>query len=1290
MHRLLQQGDLDELMSKRPHPTMDLDLANVSELSEFAFGFAGSLLKEAFKEACKRMADTSQAKQAAKYAADLAEVHSKEDLNEKIGRTVVTALRTARITSAQLQTLKPLVQDAVVASKLADELIYGRISSEFIVSLLSEESSERDWILPIAQTFSNVLNVAFAEDTVLSRIKVSKRLAKIQNSVDENINATRLGFESMDARFDRLEDLATSGHSVQTVVHVTINPQIQQNDQQDGIQSLSEHLQKQFERAKKSLNSGSIKTAEREYRNLVSDLEEIGDTANRQLLLKSYTNLGAAFWHQNKNDKAVECFDKAFELDPVSSLARVNKLAAYIHRKEYDDAEVLLRALASTGENKSEVCYWKSIIALESDDPITAVAELKSCPTETSAYFESIAHAYLTSDQFADSESAARRALELDPNSTTALVLIANAIAFPFVRNIKQSPGGLSGQDHSRVVEAIGYADRAVAVFRNRELNSRLAECLTNLSAFHGLIGDNKNAASSAVEADKLTPNDHTTLTNLWASYMRTGDSRLALTTADRMIANGAGISAKLMRLEALFEEQEYPQIIEETKPGSKLHEELSRDPTLFELRAKSQFECGLIDHPFETLTEGLRLHSNNPTLLASRGAMHKRLNREDEAHKDFARANASDSDDPTLGTLLIAEHLFEQQDWEGAMEKLNRLGANSIHSPFFDKYLKCLCQARPLAECYVMSIGRLKAEGYDPTAELVAATSAFHMNELPLAREHLEKLIRKNHPQTQMCRKMLSNVLMRLGETMEAQTTLRRGHAEFPDDVDFVLGLSILDRVRSLEYALMAVDLEPEDIRTHRIFVQAVQSQPRGTNLAQEVIDRYQASIERLTSDSSGGMQAIDIGEDGKELLNLVKARSLKAQDLLNIVMEKNLPAAVLSTQLGLSPFETWLGLASVPELGRFLCRGTHDDQSRNDQLAAITNSVTVDISALFSLALLGRLHLLSDLFSQVIVHTSALEALVQDIRRMEQSPASMTLHYEAGQLISQKIDPEVTAAHVQLLKSIRDYLKSEHIDLCGLDPSLLTKEETEMIRLILGGVSYDPIAVAANRETSYLADDFPLRSIAGITRKVDGFSTQSVLRLASARRLITPDEYQDALILLLKHHYRFVSENAWTLIRLVQTELFTDDSIGVSLLSRIGDKTVEQKSMMNVFALFLVHLWRYDSASIKDSRENILKQCAIALARHPEFTNRWVLFLTHIGALTLPYPAVFFGILICFFNSGSLASHQHNDALSITLASIDHIPDLALKHFQSEQIYNDWRAQRDMFDRLITMGLL
>jgi predicted Zn-dependent protease len=1252
------------------------DPESIALLQSFGYGIAQNLIASAIVE-WKKLRDDGRAQENAVWLENIE--HSKT-LQTRIAQNVSQALRHLNLSREHLNLLLPLATDTVLNAELAQQIASDKYSAHSVVKLVLEHqplaAAGEFHVELLASRLIQAIQSSIAEDPHLCRVKELQFQTRTTEDISDLHKEVSAGFATTE---DALNQLPTN---LETVVKSAVKSAMAESSQD--AEHLKSQNQKRFDRARQELIHGSVIVAEKEYRALVADLETLGALVDKKLLFRSYTNLGSSLWQQFRRDEAVVWFDKAFDTKPDEKKARTNKAVGHIYRREFQAALAILNELKAASPDCFEAHYLISCVHLEQGDVDRAIAVLEERRFDHDDYFEALAQAYLRREDYPKAAEAARAALAKNGESREALMTLANSLGLPSARRRIRGEAtafSLTDADRQQVLEAIQTGKAAVKLLRAQDRSFQLGEMLTNLSVFYELAGDDESAAEAVKEAAEFAPQNITTLRNLWAAQMRLGKYADAYDTAGKLIQLGEKLTGKLRQLESLLLQSEYERLLQETANDRELAGELLKHPQFFEIKAHAQFQLHQIEAAFATIKEGLVRFPDAGRLYTARASLHDELGQLDAAREDLDRAEKAVAGDQLRTLLQAAMYYYYHSDWSAAAQRFARLGADSTHSPFLDNYLVCLHNLGQFLQCFALATKAITANpNFNATLHELAARCAYNANDLSAAEKHFDKLVQHRTARVVEHQKMLAQVYLRLDEPDKSLAVLKKAHARIPNDLDVLIGLSFVSTLRkqhkeAIRYAAAAVNAAGKSPRAHMALVKAALDCPPEFKIDDKHRKAFQRSLEFLHKHPSGFIKAIPFEKDLKSFIAMAKARADHAHRIEDLIRDKNLPMSILAEQLGITPFQAWLGLVGHTKLHVHMATGTTQEQVKEAENALSAKAVCVDVFALFTLRLLKHLDLLPKMYPQIFVHTAILEAVVTNIREMETRETAMTISYHEGKLVRSEAGPEQIEQQLSFLRDIRDFLKSSAVRLVGLDTSVVSSEDMKKARDFLGVIYYEPVLVSTSRNLVYYADDAPMRALAANSHAVASFCTQALLRAAKEKKLLTDSQYEDATITLLRHNYYFVSESVETLARLIESEGFQPSELAKTLLGRVADSKVDQSTAIRILSDFCFFFWRADLSKAKASREAWLELCLDSMLRASQPEVLFAQFLVNLGVRGLSQPAVFGGITHWILRSGKLSKLQRTLFYIAVQEAIVRMTSLA------RQEYAWWRPLQDQW---------
>lgn len=221
-----------------------------------------------------------------------------------------------------------------------------------------------------------------------------------------------------------------------------------------------------------------------------------------------YNDLGLAYLEMGENDQAVQALRLAVELLPDHVEPKSNLGNALHQHGNYVEAEDLLRAVVADSPDNAVAWYNLALVALDSGRPQQALdaldkAELYGDPSMGEKLMTVKATALFRLRRLSDAESAARKRLELAPQSADAWQMLG------------------------QILLADDRADQALPAFRKAifwEPNNAQHPSNQSVALFN--LGDHFGAVVAADTALTLAPNNPAARMNRSAGLLALGDYR--------------------------------------------------------------------------------------------------------------------------------------------------------------------------------------------------------------------------------------------------------------------------------------------------------------------------------------------------------------------------------------------------------------------------------------------------------------------------------------------------------------------------------------------------------------------------------------------------------------------------------------------------------------------------------------------------------------------------------------------------------------------------------------------
>jgi tetratricopeptide (TPR) repeat protein/predicted nucleic acid-binding protein len=994
---------------------------------------------------------------------------------------------------------------------------------------------------------------------------------------------------------------------------------------------LAASTKRRFDGALASLKAGSAVAAAQEFKSLLVDLVDVEDPDQKNLLFRTTANLGIALHYIGDRAGAAEQFERAFRLNPDSTRAKANRILAALTSKDYATAELLLSEALASSPNDPDLINFKAQLLADQGNVDGAVAFLEDRPRADESYHLALAIHYNQAGSYEKAFDAARNALDLNPQSDSAMAVLADAIAMPIVfrkAELKLPAFAVSPTEADTLREAVRLSEQALTILRPSEHKVAIAQVLINLSAYSAATGDFLRAAVAAEEAVGLSPDQPAALTNLYIAQMHLDRFDDAVETARRLARLENPVVAAMREMDALIGKDDFAAVIELYQERSATNPDLLNEPHAACAFADALFKTFETDRAVEELRGAADRFPNHPLILLQEGHIREELNDPAAAEACFKAATAqADGAYAFHARQQLGLFYWRKQNWHEAEKNLLGGMQDPLVSPLLGQYLVCLYQLGRYRECLDLSLRFISREAFDERIWELAANCHLQFSDLHAAEGLLEELVRHSAKLRHWLK--LFEVTYRLHNVQRARKVLQRAHAKYPDSYAVNVNLSGVEFTmghyrRAFDLALRAVELSPNDPEGHRAVMRCALLGPVSQEFSAQEKERIQISIAQLAGQEGSGVRPLKLQQGFSNLKELMRQVSESAGEAEDLFSSKGLPMAFLTRALGRSLFTIWRGLTVHHRLFVPMALGSQEEQDSERELAIRSREIVIDTSALFTLMMLKRLELLPKFFDRVFVATAVFESIKTEVDELTafKAPESV-LGYANGGLVMADIPIAAHEAKREFLVGLLDFLKSDAVRLSGIEGTVWEDPDIRKTMDNLGD-SGSSIAVAKGRNIPLYSDDVGVRSIAKTEHEVQGFCTQAFLRAAVANRHIDRISYEDALIELFRHNYNFVSEGAETVIRALEKERFAVTPFAERLVSRITDPVINSISSATILGTVVGSIWLNTGSEL---RETWLEITARNLAGTGSFGDVCSAFLRTLAPALIRIPAAFFG---------------------------------------------------------------
>jgi len=254
------------------------------------------------------------------------------------------------------------------------------------------------------------------------------------------------------------------------------------------------------------------------------------------------------------------------------------------------------------------------------------------------------AHAWLRLGKLVEAEAAAKRAIELKPESEGPWIALAYVKGFPIAskeRGEKTRRMSPTKEDSESLGVAIDAALKANDILEKRGRALVRDEIQTNILAFYALANRDTEAIHFSQKIPITSALSEITLDNLFCLFSRNSITENALEVADALVQKLKTTDARLKKAKALMMSGKPESAVEVFENIKKTNPEIASEPDWVALVAhchynlhKSDLALGLLNDTLAHLPDSHELHVELANILDEMGEVQKAKRHFEDAEK--------------------------------------------------------------------------------------------------------------------------------------------------------------------------------------------------------------------------------------------------------------------------------------------------------------------------------------------------------------------------------------------------------------------------------------------------------------------------------------------------------------------------------------------------------------------------------------------------------------------------------------------------------------------------------
>lgn len=870
---------------------------------------------------------------------------------------------------------------------------------------------------------------------------------------------------------------------------------------------------------------------------------------------------------------------------------------------------VLLKAqlLADAGKASEAVDLFEEIADLEDPDDLYNLGTLE-----------------VRSSQFPSARTRADRALEVDKSDPSAHFLYGLSVVVQRHEEIDHGEIELSEDMGDLLESGRHHLERAIQEYNEDQQRDRAAMAHFNLGVLLSMRGNENEAHTQFIEANKLSPKNPKTLYNLAHTSLNVGDGSEGLRFVRELENTNHDFSdEEIIHLKSnLLMEAGGPDeaidLLEETSE----REEVDDIPVRL-LRTRALHRSLETEEAGKALDQVISDHPEDPRPYLERGILRREDGDLEKAIEDFRAAlDRSGSELEGRVQRLLADALFlwggrereknldrpaaeADNEWknhlEEAEELYQRISSPTLNTLELRRRALCLFRLGRYPECIQLCERAQGDERVPALTELEGLVFQLHES-FSKAADRFKWLI-QNHQKSPQLLLKYSTCLFRLGKLNQAKDAVDQAARQIPEDsVEEQLTISQTyaeygELKSAVQHAYLALQAEEDDPRAHQYYISLflrrgddIREQDAASKEHREKFHEALVGYEDKFSDrpffESGEVPTDDseaLADEIKGVLPAFEDQKKQAR----AIREDEIPVGSAAKMLGRRIPETWKFLSSHPDYYVKANEGKEGLIGEEAEVAHSSAGIVVDLVPLLTLQELGLLEELSEEFSRILVPQAALDELRETIsneRPREGKPRRSIKQTEEG-IASVEKPAEAGDRWLYQLERLYEFLTSDSVTPIGQTvhrdstPKALadvgdTEDEDLAYEDLLGNVSAEAILEGRARGLPVYSEDRIIRHLIRSEGR-QAFGTRALLEILLQKEQIEAQTYHEARVRLLRMNYVFPLTSAQTIAFAIEREDFVTTAFSKAPINALKFPGTSLESIARIVVGVLVWLW-------------------------------------------------------------------------------------------------------------------
>lgn len=340
-----------------------------------------------------------------------------------------------------------------------------------------------------------------------------------------------------------------------------------------------------------------------------------------------------------------------------------------------------------------------------------------------------------------------------------------------------------------------------------------------------------------------------------------------------------------------------------------------------------------------------------------------------------------------------------------------------------------------------------------------------------------------------------------------------------------------------------------------------------------------HESMDEIIYSPESLGIHSFSLNEDEEKkfepIFDVLRKKSERNSELEKIFKEKWIPLGTFSEMGNSNILDTWAYIVNNPNFG-LRCYTKTSQEKEAIKLLKQDKKLIIDLISLFTIHETNVKENITKTFGKLGIAQSSVDVLNQILHQLTSYRGREYINsaWIDGKPVFHEVTPQDTERRIKYVGDLIQWVKL-HCEILPCHAALyINRKIRNELNEMLGKSFTDTLLISGEPENLLYSDDCAFRRLAKLNHNIDGVWTQGVLNECLKRNNIKEEEYNKAVIKLIRFGYHSTNYNVDVLLYAAEESNWTPINPYFTVINTI---TLENKNpeLPEVF----IPLNRYDT---------------------------------------------------------------------------------------------------------------